>query len=474
MRQVTFAPNFDAWKDAARGVLAEGCPPSEVLWVEREAEQASLDFGTAPANTSRGHVTVPRRFLETARQVARHSNPEKWGLLYRVLWRLAGGEPALLDNPADADVIALTHFEKEVSKDAYRMLAYIRFREVATEDGPWFVAWYEPEHFTVECNAKFFSDRFTNMRWSILTPVQCMHWDGSRLTFSEGVDRASAPSVDAIEPLWITYYSSIFNPARTKPKAMQAQLLKRNWKNLPEAAVIEPLLREAPRRTGYMLAGSAERVIRARDYRLAAPPRTADWAELREAARTCTACPLYKSATCTVFGEGPVKARVMFVGEQPGDQEDREGRAFVGPAGQLLNRALAAAGIDRNDVYVTNAVKHFKWEPRGKRRLHKTASARDIASCRPWLLAEIDLVRPELIVCLGVTATTGIFGSPLKIGEHRGNIIASPYGAVLVTVHPSALLRLPDPSTFDRDFEAFVRDLSKAGALPATPAAGRS
>jgi DNA polymerase len=149
----------------------------------------------------------------------------------------------------------------------------------------------------------------------------------------------------------------------------------------------------------------------------------------------------------------------MLVGEQPGDYEDREGRAFVGPAGQLLNRALSAAGFDRADLYVTNAVKHFKWEPRGKRRIHKTANSRDIAACRPWLEAEIELVRPELIVCLGATATHSVFGAPLKIGESRGVVMQSPLGRVFITIHPSALLRLPDPALFDAEFERFVSDL---------------
>jgi uracil-DNA glycosylase len=236
-------------------------------------------------------------------------------------------------------------------------------------------------------------------------------------------------------------------------------LLKRNWKNLPEAVVIEPLMREAGRRSEYMIAKSEAGLVRESEYGLARPPATREWAVLKEAARGCTACPLYRAATCTVFGEGPATARVMLVGEQPGDQEDREGRAFVGPAGQLLNRALAAAGIGRDELYVTNAVKHFKWEPRGKRRIHKTASARDIAACRPWLEAEIDLVRPELIVCLGATAAHSVFGAPMKVLENRGTIVPSQFGPVLITVHPSSLLRTPDPANFEGEFAKFVGDL---------------
>jgi DNA polymerase len=429
------------------------------MWVESTDAQGALKFFLRAGDCTKARFTIPARFLDLAKFVSRHSDREKWALLYRVLWRLTHGERELLENPSDADVIALNHCEKEVRKDAYRMTAFLRFREVATEHGAWFVAWYEPEHDTVDLNSDFFVDRFANMRWSILTPRKCMHWDGADLTLTEGVERSAAPKGDDKEKLWVTYYSHIFNPARAKPKAMQAQLLKRNWKNLPEAVVIEPLLREASKRSTHMITRSNDRLVRSRDYSLARPPQTDNWESLREGALSCQACPLYKTATCTVFGEGPTTARVMFVGEQPGDQEDREGRAFVGPAGQLLNRALAAAGIDRKQVYVTNAVKHFKWEPRGKRRIHKTASARDIASCRPWLEAEIGLVRPELIVCLGATALHSVFGEPLKVLENRGKILESRLGKVLVTVHPSSLLRLPDPSTYEMDFNRFVMDL---------------
>lgn len=196
------------------------------------------------------------------------------------------------------------------------------------------------------------------------------------------------------------------------------------------------------------------------EYRLASPPRTSSLSVLRKAALGCTACPLYKNATTTVFGDGPATARVILIGEQPGDQEDREGRAFIGPAGKLLDRALTAAGIDREMIYVTNAVKHFKWEPRGKRRIHKKPSAREIAACRPWLEAEIAAIQPGLLVCLGATAIRSIFAAPLKISEHRGRVTDSPLGPALITVHPSSLLRMPDRTEFEQIFAQFCEDLS--------------
>ena len=182
--------------------------------------------------------------------------------------------------------------------------------------------------------------------------------------------------------------------------------------------------------------------------------------QVRQAARGCTNCPLYKLGTQTVFGEGPAPAPIVMVGEQPGDKEDLEGRPFVGPAGQLLERALKDAGLDRRSLYVTNAVKHFKWEPRGKRRLHKKPIEREIAACRPWLLQELELVQPALIVCLGATAAQSMLGKTFRITRQRGVVLQhEPYGKVMATYHPSALLRMPDPDARERAYAEFVTDL---------------
>jgi uracil-DNA glycosylase family protein len=184
---------------------------------------------------------------------------------------------------------------------------------------------------------------------------------------------------------------------------------------------------------------------------------------VREAAKSCTACHLYKRATQTVFGEGPKRAPLMLVGEQPGDQEDVAGKPFVGPAGKILDRALEEAGIKRDKVYVTNVVKHFKWEPRGKRRIHKKPNSREIAACRPWLEAELRLVRPKLLVCLGATAAQAIFGPSFRVTRDRGKILESQFAPkVVATVHPSSLLRQPDEESREREYKLFVKDLRVA------------
>ncbi len=202
------------------------------------------------------------------------------------------------------------------------------------------------------------------------------------------------------------------------------------------------------------------------EWHPAPAPETTDLARLRSAAKHCQACPLYRKATQTVFGEGPRDAPLVLVGEQPGDQEDRAGHPFVGPAGQLLDRALEEAGIDRQAAYVTNAVKHFKWEPRGKRRLHQKPNSRDMAACKPWLNAELRALQPRVLVLLGSTAAQTVLGPQARVLRDRGKARTSDYCEhTLITVHPSSLLRAPDEASRQRNYAEFVADLKKAGHL---------
>lgn len=190
-------------------------------------------------------------------------------------------------------------------------------------------------------------------------------------------------------------------------------------------------------------------------------PQAATLTSLKKAASGCQGCDLYKRATQTVFGEGPEHAEIMFVGEQPGDQEDLAGHPFVGPAGRILDRALDEAGLRREDVYVTNAVKHFKWEPLGKRRKHKKPYTTEIEGCRPWLEAELRVVSPKVVVCLGSTAAQTVFRRPVRIQQERGAILETPDGlTALATVHPAAILRAPEPEQREQEYARFVKDLA--------------
>ena len=201
------------------------------------------------------------------------------------------------------------------------------------------------------------------------------------------------------------------------------------------------------------------------DWHPAPVPNTTNLAKVAAAARACTACHLYKRGTQTVFGEGPKRAKLLLLGEQPGDQEDLAGKPFVGPAGKLLDRALEEAGIPRGEVYVTNTVKHFKWEPRGKRRIHQKPNSREIAACRPWMEAELRLVQPQVLVCLGSTAAQAIFGAAFRVTRQRGIVMESTLAPkVVATVHPSSLLRQPDAESRAREYALFVDDLRAAAA----------
>jgi uracil-DNA glycosylase family protein len=207
-------------------------------------------------------------------------------------------------------------------------------------------------------------------------------------------------------------------------------------------------------------------VARARRTRVetAAPlvPKNPTMKSLQEAARNCRACPLWKTGTQTVFGEGSRKAKVVFVGEQPGNDEDLAGKPFVGPAGKLLDKALVEAGINRDEVYVTNAVKHFKWEPKGKRRIHKKPNAREILACRPWLDAELEVLKPKVVVCLGATAAQALLGKDFRVSQRRGEFVESPLAEhVVATVHPSSILRAPDDETRHAELARFTDELKK-------------
>jgi DNA polymerase len=243
---------------------------------------------------------------------------------------------------------------------------------------------------------------------------------------------------------------------------------KKYWRNLPEASLIKPLIEGAGRATGAMIekdASDPHKPQKRQDPSMTRKHAASaeSLAALREEAANCRACPLWKDATQTVFGEGPKHAQVMLVGEQPGDKEDLAGKPFVGPAGQMLDRALEEAGIDRTKVYVTNAVKHFKFLARGKFRLHQKPSTPEIRACRPWYERELAAIKPALVVAMGATAAQSVFGKTTPINKCRGRLIELDKDIkALVTVHPSYLLRLPDQDAKAREYERFVDDLRMA------------
>jgi DNA polymerase len=472
--------DFAAWRGAARGMLGAGVPPEDTEW--RVAGDAPSLFAEAAPPPASSAAHVPRAFVDLAEIAIRHADPERFALLYRVLWRLTHGEPALMQVATDPDIVRLHAMAKAVKRDAHKMHAFLRFRQVETEAGTRHVAWFEPDHHIEEAEAGFFVRRFAGLRWSIVTPRRSVHWNGTDLSFGPGGRRQDVPPDDAVEPLWRAYYAAIFNPARLKPGAMRAEMPRKYWRNMPETAEIPRLLREAPRRAAQMVAngvtapnptpqkpGGASRVEHAMDLPDAgSDPKAALAALARELAGRNDLPDFARRATQMVFGEGPVGAKLFLVGEQPGDEEDIQGRPFVGPAGRLLNRALDAAQVPRDEAYVTNAVKHFRFTPSGKRRLHQSPDAGDIAYYRPFLLREIGLVGPKLLVALGATALRALTGKALPVMKTRGTTVAGPEGLpVFATVHPSYLLRLPDEDAQRREYARFVEDLRAAHAASA-------
>jgi DNA polymerase len=329
VRHVEIRPTFEAWQATARSLLGAGVSPDQVTWRE--------DADAKPAAAGRSVTRVPRQFIELGRQVAGHRSPDRWSLLYEVLWRLVHEGRDLLERGADPHVKRLKAMAAEARRGAWQ-------QEVT-------------EMETVE---------------------------------------AAGPSAAA------------FVPANA---------------SLPA---------------------------------------------LREAAAHCTGCDLYRHATQMVFGRGPAQARIVLVGEQPGDQEDLKGAPFVGPAGEVLDRALREVGLDREGLYVTNAVKHFKFELRGRRRIHQTPRLSEIAACRPWLEAELAVIRPEVLVAMGATAARAVFGTNFRLMKERGRMMTSRWAAkALATIHPSAVLRGPDPAAQDQLYRLLVDDLRLAAEASA-------
>ena len=467
--------DFDGWREAARSLAMAGVHPADVSW--GIAGGAGDLFADAPPPLpppdGQRVLSVPKPFLDLARQAVLHSDPERFALLYEQLIALSD-KRASMDDRADPRLDRLQTLAKAVRRDSHKMHAFVRFREVEEEGVARFVAFFEPDHHIVRANAGFFVRRFASLRWSILTPEVSLHWDGEVVREGPGATRADAPDGDPVEELWKSYFKSIFNPARLKVGAMLSEMPKKYWANMPETALVPAMIAGAQQREAAMIANSPQPSappphasapgLPLDEVRTARGGSNAEGAlaALREEASQCRRCPLWEPATQVVFGQGPADAALVMVGEQAGDQEDRAGLPFVGPAGQMLDRAMAEAGLDRSTVYVTNAVKHFKYEWRGKRRIHQTPGTDEIAACSWWQEREREIIAPRITLALGGTAGRALTGKPVTIGKMRG----SPHplatgGELWITYHPSYLLRIPDAERAEAERVKFVGDLKQ-------------
>jgi len=457
--------DFQHWRSVAREMRRKGICPAEVqflapgegaLFAATETVAESAQSDVLPAS-----FRVPKDFLSLAEDVGYHRDSKRWNLLYRVLWRLTNDEPRLMQLHTDDDMHCLLMMEKAVRRDAHKMKAFVRFREVTEHGKKHYIARHRPDHFVLRKIAPFFSRRFKAMNWSILTRDESVTWDQHELKFFPGVDRSEAPSADELEDLWRTYYANIFNPARIKLKAMKAEMPVRHWSTLPETSMIDQMLKDAPARVAEMIARSEGFERSAHDYM---PVTAQPWTlpQLADAIQRCRACDLYCDATQAVFGRGPTDARIVIVGEQPGDQEDIQGQPFVGPAGEVFTRASLAAGLDRSQLYVTNTVKHFKFERSGKQRLHKKPNSREIRACLPWFESEWSHLNAKTLVCMGVTAAQALIGPGFRLQQQRGQWVPSKYTPnTLATWHPSFILRIPDESQRESRMAELISDLRK-------------
>ena len=457
--------DFDEWRNEARNLIAQRIQPGEIIWRDGQgtgdlfANAAPSALPQQPPNvTSKQNLRVSRAFIPLAVNVLMHRDPSRLGLLYRVLWALQE-HPRLLEDKAHPDVAALEGYARQVRRDIHKMRAFLRFRSLTEADGAErYVAWFEPDHRIERANIDFFMNRFASQRWSILTPRLSLHWDGFHLSEGPPATSGEAPDEDATEELWLEYYRSTFNPARLKVGMMLKEMPRRYWKNLPEARAIPELIAGAQKREATMIVAGAPL------FNDQPPP---DLAAIAEGIAQCRRCAIGCNGTRAVMGEGPSQAQLMIVGEQPGDTEECEGRPFVGPAGHVLDEALERAGLDRRAAYVTNAVKHFKFAPRGKRRLHQTPTAGEIDRCRWWLDNERALVAPRIILALGASAARGLLGRTPALARERGKPLGQGKPLIWLTVHPSYLLRL-DGAAREREELKFNEDLTGLARLIST------
>jgi probable DNA metabolism protein len=420
--------DWEGWRMAARALVLSGVAPETLSW----------SVGGEPTRLpdASGSFHVPRALVSLASLAIQARDPDRFGLLYSLVWRANAGEK-LLEDDTDPDLALARRLALAVRADAHRMRTNMRFLAVPEDGEKRFLAWFEPAHFVLPANAQLIVRRFPDLALSIVTPDGAAHWDRSSLLFGSGPRHVEDD--EALQAWWEAHREMLLEQATQDV-------------SVPEAEALD----EAPRPPDRPALGPV--VLHHKP----------DKALLRSAkdASVCRRCPLYEPATQTVFGEGPADAPVMFVGEQPGDQEDTIGRPFVGPAGQMMDRAMEEAGIDRRTVYVTNAVKHFKFTPRGRRRIHQTPEVPEIHACSFWLDVERVHVRPRLLVLMGGSAARAVLGRAVTISRERGRPIQVADGqTVFITVHPSFLLRVPDAAAKAREYAAFVRDLQAVRAL---------
>lgn len=473
---------YASWRSQALRALAAGWPPEAVTWVERGSvtsvttAQMPLDYPTAApvvyddrtqgsgahSDSASLRVSVSSALASLLQDAALYRSPQRWALLYQILWRWWHGDRAVA-SAADEDGARLHAMARSVRRAKHDMIAYVRFHRRGGAGMPEYLAWYEPEHEVLAYAAEHFAHRMGTSSWWIGTPQGAALWDGATLQLSavsgDAATIRTRAAVDEVESLWLAYYKSTFNPARLNETALHQHMPVRFWKHLPEGSLIPAMIADARSGARRVAQASAVRAMTGKqvavDAQRAQPSRP-----IPSSLDECRRCELWRNATQAVPGHGPETARMMVIGEQPGDHEDLTGRAFVGPAGQVLDEALRRAGVPRDAVFLTNAVKHFKWIARGKRRLHKTPAQREVHACAHWLEQELARVRPAVIVTLGATALGAVLRRNVNLHDYLHAPVRLGDAWLIATWHPSYALRVDGAAAR----EAIVAAMGKAVA----------
>lgn len=467
MKRIVFEPSFTAWRRVARTLLQAGVEPQEIEWVEFDTAAVEDHADVAPTLA----LTISRELLHRLRIAACYRTPDRWTLLYRVLWRWTHGELSVV-NLDDPDGALLDRRVQEVDDETALVYSLTRFRRREPSMGPpEFVGWFEPNHDVLERAALNFAPRMGESTWMLATPHAAAFWNGMLLRIGTPAGTvvpvapvAPDPDMNRLaligeavtseqsEALWLAHYAHTF-ASEASPLRLQY------WRKPAAGPSLPPALARARTRLDAQRAPVGVPPAPPVVHLAMTPPLRTPTGPLD----TCRRCALWRNATQAVAGSGSTHAAIMVVGEQPGEQDDREGEPFTGPAGQLLDDVLARAGLDRAALYLTQAVKHYKWEKPGTRRIHRTPAPREVEACQYWLDRELAQIAPRVVVTLGATALKALTGPHITLSEYLGQTIRHDGRLIVPTYHPAYALRTDDVPLRD-DIVATLIDAFKRAA----------
>ncbi|NRA65639.1 MAG: TIGR03915 family putative DNA repair protein [Pseudobacteriovorax sp.] len=426
--------NFDQWRDQARLALSQDLGPETVHWNDlRHSKDMDLfqSSDTQEYNIRSKQFHLNRQFIGTLSRLSSYRDPQRWNFLYRLLWRYLHEGAEFLDDPLDGDVRQMHRWSKELGRDSHKCKAFLRFRK---QPEGFYQARYASKHYVLKGLVEYFSTRFAAMDFEIITPWESLRWFAGKAQYTESGEVFDAIDSDDFDDLWLTYYRNTYNPARLNMKATLAEMPKYLWKNMPETELIPEMIATSDQQVDAMLE--------------AAPKFQLDTSSLNSltdvsrAVSECRACLLCDGFGNAVPGRGQKDAAIMIVGEQPGDHEEKAGKPFVGPSGKLLAKILREESLGEESIYLTNTVKHFRHRKEGARRIHMRPSQTSIHACRAFLIAEIQIVRPQVILCLGITSSRALRGVYAQLNDAE-EILDFGFGEVKVISgpHPAAIMR---------------------------------